>query len=191
MGETPWKFESSWPHQGSVRVTIPRIWVPSMTGATTLYLVCGKIASGKSTLAAKLAERPGTLLVSEDHWNAALFGPELRTIEDYGRLSARLTAAMQPHLVSILRLGLSIVLDFHANTVRRRAWLRSLIDAADVAHELHWLDVPDAVCLERLRARNAAARHPFQVSEAEFAQFTACFVPPSPNEGFHVIRHLA
>ncbi|WP_246504100.1 ATP-binding protein [Plastoroseomonas arctica] len=36
-----------------------------MTGATTLHLLCGKIASGKSMLAAQLAARPGTLLVSE------------------------------------------------------------------------------------------------------------------------------
>ena len=106
----------------------------------TLYLLCGKIGAGKSTLARELAARPATLLISEDHWTSHLFADELKTIEDYGRLSARLGAAMGPHIVDILRLGLSVVLDFPANTVRQRAWMRSLIDQAGVSHELHLLD---------------------------------------------------
>jgi predicted kinase len=86
----------------------------------TLYLLCGKIAAGKSTLARRLASRPVTLLVSEDHWTSNLFADDLRTIDDYGRYSARLRAAMGPHIVAILRQGLSIVLDFPANTVGNR-----------------------------------------------------------------------
>jgi hypothetical protein len=34
----------------------------------------------------------------------------LRTIDDYARYSARLRAAMGPHIVNILQQGLSIVL---------------------------------------------------------------------------------
>jgi predicted kinase len=109
----------------------------------TLYLLCGKIAAGKSTLARRLAARPATLLVSEDHWTSHLFAGDLRTIDDYGRFSARLRATMGPHIVAILQRGLSIVLDFPANTVGNRNWMRSLITQANVAHELHLLDVPD------------------------------------------------
>jgi predicted kinase len=160
-------------------------------GAPTLYLLCGKIGSGKTTLARRLASRPATLLVSEDHWTSHLFADDLKTIEDYGRLSARLRAAMAPHIVDILRHGLSVVLDFPANTVKQRSWMRSLIVDANAAHELHWLDIPDAVCMERLRKRNAGGEHPFQVSDAEYAQFTSYFVPPRSDEGFHLIVHTA
>jgi len=157
--------------------------------APTLYLICGKIGSGKSTLAQHLAERPATLLISEDHWTSNLFADDLKTIDDYGRYAARLRAAMAPHVVDILRQGLSVVLDFPANTVRNRDWMRSMIAKAGVAHELHVLDVPDAICRQRLRQRNAAGEHPFQVSEAEYDQFTSYFVPPAPDEGFNVIVH--
>jgi predicted kinase len=34
---------------------------------TTLYLLCGKIAAGKSTLARRIAERPSTLLITMDN----------------------------------------------------------------------------------------------------------------------------
>jgi hypothetical protein len=43
---------------------------------------------------------------------------------------------MEPHVIDILREGLSVVLDFPANTVKWRSWMRSLIDEAHVAHEL-------------------------------------------------------
>lgn len=113
---------------------------------TTLYLLCGKIAAGKSTLARRLAARPATLLISQDHWMSGMYPGEIRTIGDFVRLSARLRTVMAPHVVDILRQGLSVVLDFPANTVSDRSWMRSLITQAGIAHELHVLDCPDAIC---------------------------------------------
>jgi chloramphenicol 3-O-phosphotransferase len=40
---------------------------------TTLYLLCGKIAAGKSTLARRLAEHPATQLITMDPWMSILF----------------------------------------------------------------------------------------------------------------------
>jgi predicted kinase len=154
-----------------------------------LYLLCGKIAAGKSTLARRLAARPTTLLISEDHWTSNLFADDLQTIDDYARYSARLRAAMGPHLVDILRQGLSVVLDFPANTVKTRAWMRSVITEANAAHELHLLDVPDAICKQRLQERNTGGKHPFSVSEAEYDLFTSHFVLPGPEEGFNLVVH--
>jgi len=140
-------------------------------------------------LAGQLARRPGTLLISLDHWMSLLFPAENRSIEDFARLSARLRAAMGPHVVDILRQDVSVVLDFPANTLRWRSWMRSLITEANVAHELHVLDVPDAVCKERLRQRNESGKHPYQVSEATYDLFMSYFVLPTPEEKFNVIIH--
>ncbi len=155
----------------------------------TLYLICGKIAAGKSTLAKKLAARPLTVLIGEDHWNSTLFPDEIRTIEDYGRYSNRLRRAMAPHVVALLKAGVSVVLDFQANTIAVRQWMRTLIDESGAAHELHFLDLPDETCRQRLRARNAAGDHPYQASDAEFDLFTKYFVAPTADEGFNVIVH--
>jgi predicted kinase len=157
----------------------------------TLYLLCGKIAAGKSTLARRLATRPATVLITMDDWMSILFPTENRTIEDFTTLSARLRAAMGPHVVDILRQGLSVVLDFPANTLRWRDWMRSLITEANVAHELHILDVPDVICKERLRERNAGGKHPYRVDEATYDQFMSYFVLPTIDEGFNVIVHSA
>ena len=157
--------------------------------STTLYLLCGQIAAGKSTLARRLAAQPATLLITMDHWMSTLFPTENETIEDFTRLSARLRAAMGPHVVDILRQDLSVVLDFPANTVNWRRWMRSLITEANVAHELHVLEVSDAICKARLRKRNESGEHQYQVDEATYELFVSYFVPPSPDEGFNVIFH--
>jgi predicted kinase len=158
---------------------------------TTLYLLCGKIGAGKSTLARRLAAQPATLLVTMDHWMSILFPTENRTIEDFARLSARLRAAMGPHVIDILRQDVSVVLDFPANTVKWRNWMRSLITEANVGHELHVLDVPDAICKARLRKRNESGEHQYQVDETTFDLFMKYFAPPAPDEGFNVIVHTS
>jgi len=155
----------------------------------TLHLLCGKIAAGKSTLAKRLAEAPQTVLISEDHWTAHLFKDELKTVEDYGVYSARLRAAMGPHVAAVLKAGLSVVLDFPANTIESRHWMRAIADEAGCADVLHVLDAPDAVCKARLRARNVAGEHPFQTSDADFDAFTRYFARPAPTEGFHIVEH--
>jgi predicted kinase len=152
----------------------------------TLHMICGKIAAGKSTLAARLTVRPGTIRISEDAWLACLYKDEQKTIEDYVRNSRRLREVMGDHIVALLEAGLSVVLDFPANTPARRQWMRSLFERAGADHRLHFLDVPDDVCKARLRARNAAGTHAFEASDAEFDLFTSYFVPPSPDEGFEV-----
>lgn len=161
------------------------------TPPTTLHLLCGKIASGKSTLARELAERPRTILISMDDWMSALYPTENQTIEDFARLTARLRDAMGPHVANILRQSTSVVLDFPANTAKWRAWMRSIIDAVEVAHELHVLNVPDDVCKARLHKRNASNQHQYDVDEATFELFTGYFELPADEEGFNVIVHTS
>lgn len=154
----------------------------------TLHLLCGKIASGKSTLAKRLAEQPNTVLLTEDQLLSCLFPGEIQALADYVRCADRLKQALGGHIVALLRAGLSVVLDFPANTQRQRAWLRSLFEQAGAAHVLHVLDLPDAICKARLRARNAAGAHPFATSDAAFEAITRHFLPPAPEEGFEVQR---
>jgi len=147
-------------------------------------MICGKAAAGKSTLAARLADARGTILISEDAWTSRLFKPEMQTIADYARYSHRLRDAMGPHIQAILKAGLSVVLDFPANTPANRLWMRGLFEGAGAAHRLHFLDVTDDVCKQRLHRRNASGAHEFTVSDAEFDEITSYFVAPTTAEGF-------
>lgn len=159
--------------------------------SSTLHMIYGNIASGKSTLSAELGQSEQVVVISEDTWLQALYGDEMRTIADYLRCSGRLHTAMGPHVVAMLNAGLSVVLDFPANTVEQRLWMRGMLQETHAAHVLHVLDVPEEVCLARLRARNAEGAHPFAASEAQFRRISAHLAPPSPDEGFNIVVHGA
>ena len=156
--------------------------------AGTLHLVCGKIAAGKSTLCARLAATDGTVLIIEDFWLKRLFGEEMKEIADYVRVARKLRAAMGPHVVDLLKTGIDVVLDFPANTVTTRAWMKGIAEEAGAAHLLHWLDVPEALCRERLRRRNVEGNHDFSATDAEFDAITSYFQPPAEEEGLHIVR---
>ena len=154
-----------------------------------LHIMCGKIASGKSTLSAKLGNLQGMVSIAEDDWLSSLYSSEMSSISDYARCSARLQTIMGPHIVSLLKAKVSIVLDFPANTIANRTWMREIIQASNVAHELHYLEVPDEICKARLHKRNAAGNHAFAVSDEQFLQISKHFVAPLPEEGFDIVRH--
>ena len=155
----------------------------------TLHMLCGKIAAGKSTLVAKLGSAQGTVTLSEDIWLDALFADQMVTPADYVRCSSKLRDAMGPHVVDVLTTGISVVLDFPANTVATRNWMRSILDQTNADHALHVLNPPDQVCLERLHKRNAAQDHPFAATRRQFELFSKHFVLPGEDEAFNVIEH--
>ncbi|WP_322096929.1 ATP-binding protein [Pelagibius sp.] len=164
---------------------------PPPAGGPVLHLLCGKIASGKSTLARRLAAAPHTVLICEDDWLARLYPGEIATLEDYGRCSRRLRAVMADHVSALLRSGFSVVMDAPANTVETRRALRTIFEAARVEHRLHFLDLPDDLCKARLRQRNAAGDHAFSPSDADYDLFTSLFQAPGAEEGFDLVVHPA
>lgn len=152
-----------------------------------LHLFCGKIAAGKSTRAARLAEAPDTVLLSEDHFLSTLFPNEIVEIEDYRDRSARLERTLGPHIASLLAAGVNVVLDFQANTRRRREWMKGILGRSNAGHVLHLLDVPDEVCKARLRERNAAGSHAYRTSDEQYDRMMSHFEAPGEDEGFRIV----
>ncbi|AKJ04208.1 putative kinase [Archangium gephyra] len=156
-----------------------------------LHFIAGKVGAGKTTLARKLALEVPAVLICEDQWIASL-GGEVKELRDYVHATTRCRKLMVPHLRDILRVGASVVLDFAGNTPRDRAWVRGIFEAAGADHVLHVLDVPETLCLERLRQRNAERPEGLfwgEVSEALFHEVTKYYVPPTEAEGFRIVRH--
>lgn len=157
--------------------------------SATLFLLSGKIASGKSTLAKKLAAENNAILVSQDEWLSTLYPGEINTLEDYSKYFTRLAKAVEGIISDILKSGIPVVLDFPANTTKVRSWMSGIVSSSGCKHELHFLDIPDSVCLTRLKARNEIGLHEYKVTEREFKQFSSYFVAPLPDEQFNVIVH--
>ena len=155
-----------------------------------LLFFCGKMAAGKSTLSRQLASQEGAVLLVEDEFLERLFAGQIVDVAAYATYSSRIREALGPHIVSLLSMGISVVLDFPGNTRRQRAWFRRLIDEAGAGHELHFIDASDALCLDQLRHRSKdlPEEGPW-TGEAGFHAVTVYFDPPAADEGFHVIRH--
>ena len=155
----------------------------------TLHLLCGKIASGKSTLAKTLAAEHRAIVLSEDHWLASLYPGEIQAIADYLRCAQRVRGVLGPLVVNLLESGVNVVLDFPANTLANREWLLGLAQTANVPHRLHYLELDDATCRARLHARNAQGEHDFAATDAEFDLITRHFSVPSEEEGLVIEVH--
>jgi predicted kinase len=161
-----------------------------MNASPKLIFMCGKMAAGKSTLARTLAERERAVVLVQDELLGTLFPNEIVDIPAFLDRSSRLTTALTPHICALLSRGLSVILDFPANTQRQRAWFRELIERAHVEHELHFIDASDALCKRQLKQRSShlPPGTPW-TTDAEFEAITVYFQAPSEDEGFNVVRH--
>ena len=161
-----------------------------MSNSAKLIFLCGKMASGKSTLARELAQLENAVLLVEDEFLDRLFSGEISDIPGYVKYSSRLKNALGPHVCALLSKGISVVLDFPANTEAQRAWFRELFERANADHELHFVNASDALCKSQLkeRTKDLPAGTPW-TTDAEFDAVTAYFQPPSEDEKFNVVRH--
>jgi predicted kinase len=161
-----------------------------MEDSATLYFMCGKMASGKSTLAKLLASEHNAVLLSEDNWLSHLFPSEITDLKSYINCSTRLKNALSDHICELLRLDVSVVLDFPANTKGQREWFSQLIEISGVPHELHFVDATIETCKKQLRDRNAGSNaHLVMQDEATFDLLLGYFAAPEPEEGFLVVHH--
>ncbi|TFF39905.1 ATP-binding protein [Pseudomonas sp. RIT623] len=154
-----------------------------------LHLISGKIASGKSTLAKSLATEGSTVLLTEDHWLSRLYPGQIKSVTDYVRFAHQIREVLGPLVIDVLRAGVTVVLDFPANTPQDRQWLRGLADAAEVSHCVHYIEVDDDTCRDRLHIRNHHGEHEFAATDAEFDLITSYFRAPHENEGLQIEIH--
>lgn len=158
----------------------------------TLHFFCGKPGAGKTTLAQNLAATLPGLVICEDEWIATL-GFAVRSVDDYRDASSRCRKLMETIVPALLRLGVSVVLDYAANTVERRAWVRSLFEAARADHVLHVIEAEDSECLANIHRRNEekpTGVYWGPVSDELFFAIAPYFVPPTEAEGFNIARRM-
>jgi len=125
-----------------------RVWI--VVSEARLILTCGLPGAGKTTLARQLAADRGAVRLTKDEWLWALGStpwdaPTQATVEhELWKLAQE-----------ILRLGLSVVLDFGLWARVERDDMRSVARRLGVGVELHYLQVPADELWRRVDARNS------------------------------------
>ncbi|MGH9047376.1 MAG: AAA family ATPase [Acidimicrobiales bacterium] len=115
-----------------------------------LLLTCGLPGAGKTVLARQLAADRSAVRLTKDEWLWALGSTpwDTPTREKVERELWRLAQ-------EILRLGLSVVIDFGLWARIERDEMRSVAHDLGVGVELHYLNVPTDELWRRIQARNS------------------------------------
>ena len=158
----------------------------------TLHFFCGKMTASKSTRAAKLAIEYNAILLSEDEWLKTLYPDEIKVFEDYLRYAARLRPLLFDLVTDLLSKGMSVIMDFPANTREQRNWFKNLFSTHNFPHLLHYLDVDDEQCIQQLKIRSARLPDGAAfTTEAEFHHVNSYFQPPAEEEGYTIRVYMS
>ena len=143
-----------------------------------LILTCGLPGAGKTTLGVELAAKRGAVRLTKDEWLVAL-GSSPWDEPTQVKVEHQLWQLAQ----ELLRLGLSVVLDFGLWSRTERDEFRLAARELGVGVELHYLDAPLDELWRRLDARNAEpAWAPYPISRAHLDEWAASFEAPDPHE---------
>jgi len=143
-----------------------------------LILTCGLPGAGKTKVATQLAADRSAVRLTKDEWLWALGSTpwdeptRVKVEHELWRLAQE-----------ILRLGVSVVLDFGLWARIERDEMRSAARGLGVGVELHYLDVPPDELWLRIETRNSAPPWDgFPIRRVDFDRWLRVFEAPDAAE---------
>ncbi len=148
----------------------------------TLHLMVGLPLAGKTTLAKQLEQEYSALRLTPDEWHTRLFGYDVEEKEHDDR-HFLIESMLWDIAARVLGLGLNVILDFGFWAKVEREDYRGRAKQIGASSEIHFLDAPEAVLLERLAIRNellpAGAAY---IPEGKLKKYFPIFQPPGGDE---------
>ena len=138
-------------------------------------MLCGLPASGKTTLARKIADAYGAVRLNPDEWELAL-GIDPFDAEFQGKLEAEFTRLTE----RLIELGTSVILEWGFWARSERDEKRALARSLGAAVELRFLDVPHDELLRRVADRHANGG--LAITESHMEAYRGLFEPPTEDE---------
>lgn len=152
---------------------------PSEDGqVTTLILMVGLPGAGKTTVACGLAAERGALRLTPDTWMIPLFGES-----DPGGKRDVLEGRLISIALDMLRLRVSVILDFGLWGRDERSALRWLAAEVGAACEVAYVEVDPATQLERIQKRwSSTPEDTFMITMDDLRRWRKQFQAPDRAE---------
>ena len=117
-----------------------------------VYLICGKICSGKSYYAKSLKEKHTAVILSTDEATYDLIANEQG--EFYNIFAQRVNDYLKKKAVEICKAGANVILDWGFWTKDNRIDISSYLQSCDISYEWHYIDVDDDTWNRNIEERN-------------------------------------
>ncbi len=149
-----------------------------------VFLICGKICSGKSTYAKQLQAADQSVILSVDEIMLAVFG--LYAGEKHDEYAANVRHYLFQKSLEVIQAGVDVILDWGFWTKAGRNEAKAFYRSRNIECELHYLDLADEVWQARINQRNqsviAGETTAYIVDSNLAAKFEARFEPPAQDE---------
>ncbi|MBR1392763.1 MAG: ATP-binding protein [Ruminococcus sp.] len=149
-----------------------------------IYMMCGRICSGKSTYAERLRREHRAVTLSVDEITLALFDGDAGDKHD--EYVERAESYLYAKSLEIVECGINVVLDWGFWTKAERDYAREFYGSRGIDHEFFYIDITDTEWKKRIAKRNAAVTEgsisAYFVDEGLAEKFRRMFEPPSPDE---------
>ena len=150
-----------------------------------VYLICGKICSGKSYYAKSLKEKHTAVILSTDEATYDLIANEQG--EFYNIFAQRVNDYLKKKAVEICKAGANVILDWGFWTKDNRIDISSYLQSCDISYEWHYIDVDDDTWNRNIEERNKRIEEgnggsDFYVDEGLLNKLLSMFEKPDKDE---------
>ena len=149
-----------------------------------VYLICGKICSGKSTYAEQLRIQNNAVLLSTDEITLALFGQHCG--DNHDEYVERTQNYLFNKSLELIEVGINVILDWGFWLKEERDYAREFYNSRNIECEFHYINISDETWKARLKKRNseviAETTSAYYIDDNLAEKFAAIFEVPSEDE---------
>ncbi len=149
-----------------------------------VYLICGKICSGKSTYAEQLRVQNHAVLLSTDEITLALFGQHCGDKHD--DYVERTQNYLFNKSLELIEVGVNVILDWGFWMKVERDYAREFYNSRNIECEFHYINISDETWNDRLKKRNSAIlakeANAYYVDDNLAKKFASMFEEPCEEE---------
>lgn len=150
-----------------------------------VYLICGKICSGKTYYAKALKDKYNAVILSTDEVTYDLINNEQG--EFYNVFAQRVNNYLKKKAAEICKAGANVILDWGFWTKKNRIDISEYLKSCEVSYEWHYIDADDDTWNRNIEERNKRIEEgnggsDFYVDEGLLNKLLSMFEVPDKSE---------